>query len=608
MKKIISLLLVAVMLLTLPWLASCAQLISPSESSPEGSGGPSNPGDMPEVASKTWHYLGNGFPGLAEFSFDKDGKLVLIENLYFRAGYEFIDGVDFLYRTFNYEDGKLVDSVAYQFADNAGKTEGTEPVEKYRVKYVYGEDGKIIRGDFLDGGLKTNTYDLYTYEGSVCTVKCFDKGVCEEIYKYDTATNRFVDYDNKHLGDITLVYGEDGNIAEVKNVDESDVESLKVEYKDNKVIGFSSTEDEDLDKYSITYLDNGAVSKIRYNDEDGNVQEYTFLYDEKGRNTSAMINATIGEQSRNMGIEYVYDENGMYAEAAQIEANQKVVRKLTRDENGRLVKEESLYYTDGKLQKTELDYTYTYNEKGQLIEKGMGQYDTNTDADLSKTVYEYYESGALKKTTYGNKVNEYYENGLKKSSVGSSFRSDKVLDEYLDYGINFNFDRHYSYDYASSSSEGDRNADKTTVNFENNQPKVIERTFDDMHRVLSVKTTYPRERGDEGRYIQCNTLYSYTYDENGNEAICDIVEDNYAYATLDSVDPVSHDHIHYTEYYENDRTVRENRYDAADKLWAEIYYSYDGGDRYISKIVTYNGDGSQTVKEYDKGDNVKFPG
>lgn len=598
MKKLISFLLVAVMLLTMPWLASCADLMGPAESTPEGSGGPSNPGNAPDAASKSWHYIDSGFPGFAEFSFDKDGKLVRIDNICMLAGYGYVVNSNFLYCTFNYESGKLIDSVAYGYEKEAGLTDSCEPVEIYRVKYVYGEDGKIVRGDFEVDGMRTAAYNLYSYDGDICTVKCFDKGELESMYRYDTVANRFTAcswYDFEFSA--VPVYNEDGNVVEISRVDGDEMENIKVSYNDGRLAGFEHTENGSTERYAFSYNENGKILKVGYSDESGSTQNYSFEYDEKGRAKSVKLERTYGDRVSVAQLAYTFDENGMYSEAYQIQGDSKYVTKITRDEAGRVIKVEDVHYVGDEIQSSEISYTCTYNEKGQLIEKVSGETSTN---------YEYYENGVLKKVTSGESFTEYYENGLAKMSFAIFGQTEKILNEFKDHGINYEFSRGTS-DLGISSMEGNPNADKSTITDGNGLQTVVERTFDDMHRTLSEKVTYPRMNEGNEMFRQSTVMRVYTYDENGMEATKDRTEDRYIYSSLESTTPVGEEHSRYTEYYEGDRTVREDHYRENGKMWAEVYYSYTDSEKYISKIVTYNDDGSVTVEEFDRSDNAHFP-
>ena len=238
--------------------------------------------------------------------------------------------------------------------------------------------------------------------------------VCKDNYREDKSDHNYA-------------YDEKGNLTSEK--DGSDIKEYTYDEKGNLT---SEKHGSDIKEYTYDEKGNCIAEKHNYNKYFGTTTEYT--YNEKGNR--ATEKKTYSDGTEGNLIEYTYDEKGNRIAYKETYPNGKVgaFTEYTYDEKGNRIAYKSSF--EG-VEDQRAEYTYTYNEKNQLIEK-IRKDPSRTDGKDSKIHYEYNENGMCIKTV------EYKVNGDIVTSTYSDFiciyNKDKVYD-----GRGFNYETD-SYD------------------------------------------------------------------------------------------------------------------------------------------------------------------
>lgn len=283
---------------------------------------------------------------------------------------------------------KVIDNIAhtlqeteYEYFEN-GKIKKSNVKrndwKEYELQQVYDEKGNLLKES---SGDSKNTYE-YTYDekGNITKKKEIKFDGTPKYYEYTYNGN------NELIKEITYYEGKENSIV-----------YHEYKYNENGTLSEEKTNEDDFEKtYQYIYNDHGDLiakdsisNGIAFSGD-----KYEYAYSEDGKMLSKK---SIGEGDKVSKLSE-YDENGneirvtYYIDGAEGRWHEKEY-----DENGNLIKMTTIGLDKNGEKKTDLTFTYTYDEFGVLLSSLQEGYSYGIYANLIEYFdYEYFYNGSVK--------------------------------------------------------------------------------------------------------------------------------------------------------------------------------------------------------------------
>lgn len=316
------------------------------------------------------------------FSYDEKGHLIQREVSYSTDGEE-------RHRTYEYPHdayGNLIDEdIVREYDENGNVTKEThtDKNNSYEILYSYNDKNQLVREERTYEGFEPIVY-TYTYHANG---RIASKTSASSSETYNENGQLLTECDS--YSDLIYTYNESGRLLsqEYKVKDEDSPSHCKATFtydEKDRLLNYrsESLSDSTVSETAYTYYTyNGTdyVQTSKYTNENGEVSETIYTYD-KDRLTSEK-NETLGSETA-----YTYNEDDRLL-------NKKIYR------NGEMSSEAAYTYQDGKLISiTETrnngnvtEYTYTYNESGDIATISEGPLTYNGYGVFTSLINEEYD-------------------------------------------------------------------------------------------------------------------------------------------------------------------------------------------------------------------------
>lgn len=314
MKKLLSVLLLATMLLTL---SACDRKSADPQGSNESQQSPENKTTIWVLSRQEQYLEGATVPLDVRYEMFYNENAVVIKDIttYFNPGGEEAIRIENCYN----DHGDRISTARYF----AGVLDKTYPQDNATFEYEYDEKGNCLLQTAKDANGKTYKKITYDANGNKLTETHYDENgsvSVSYVFTYDEKGNVLTEIYSSNYGNdiltITHVYDEHGNEIKCTSIDQDGYENSSsraytYDEKGNKISAASYNEDGSVNgTQAFTYDDNGNEIERTYThigDGFSEIEKTVFTYNEAGQRTKTV---TYTNDEWVSTTEQTYDENG----------------------------------------------------------------------------------------------------------------------------------------------------------------------------------------------------------------------------------------------------------------------------------------------------------